>query len=272
MDSTARRSLTRSYHPGGYDPASNRLIVFGGLGGGAVVYNDVWILTDADGNGSPAWIPLNPVGSPPRAREQHRAVYDQTSNRLIVFGGIARGFSPYLTLDDVWVLTNANGLGGTPEWVQISPVGVKPQARADHSMVYDPVKNELTVFGGRYILPGTVNNRSLDDVWVLSNANGSGGTPPWSPVAPLGASPVARIDHNAALTASSDLMLMAMGTGFTRNEVATTTTPLVYLNDVWTLMSRVNALAGVPFTYNADATDPTRATCRPFRWLPLRQL
>jgi len=50
------------------------------------------------------------------AKEAHTAVYDYTSNRMIVFsGGNHDTVSP-----DVWVLTNANGLNGTPAWIQLA--------------------------------------------------------------------------------------------------------------------------------------------------------
>ena len=44
------------------------------------------------------------------------AVYDDTSNRLIVFQ------------NDVWVLVDANGIG-SPSWVQLSPTGTLPPPR-----------------------------------------------------------------------------------------------------------------------------------------------
>lgn len=52
---------------------------------------------------------LNPSGGPLAARYGHTAGYDQTTNRMIVFGGNQ--------LDDLWILTNANGNGGVPTWL-----------------------------------------------------------------------------------------------------------------------------------------------------------
>ena len=102
---------------GVYDPASNRMIVFGGRDTNGNNLNDVWVLTDANGiGGASQWINLiaNGDASSPPARSGHSAVYDAADNIMIVFGGCGGSCSP--ALNDVWVLANANGLGGTPAW------------------------------------------------------------------------------------------------------------------------------------------------------------
>lgn len=71
---------------------------------------------------APTWTQLRPTGGPPSARAEHSGVYDPTSNRMIVFGGQA-GFRFF---NDVWILANANGLGGTPMWTQLNPTGGPP--------------------------------------------------------------------------------------------------------------------------------------------------
>ncbi len=106
--------------PGVYDPASDRMIVFGGRNHNGKNLNDVWVLVNADGSGAtPQWVNLIPngaAGSPP-ARSGHSSVYDATNNRLIIFGGCSGSCVP--ALNDVWVLSNANGLGGTPVWTEL---------------------------------------------------------------------------------------------------------------------------------------------------------
>ena len=68
-------------------------------------------------------------------------------DRLIVYGGSNCASSP--SFNDVWVLTNANGVGGAPLWSQLTPVGVGPaQFRVGHGAQYDPVTNNMIVFGG----------------------------------------------------------------------------------------------------------------------------
>jgi hypothetical protein len=159
------------------------MIIFGGKISGPIS-NDVWVLTNANGlGGVPAWIPLAPTGTPPEAREMHSAVYDQTSNRMIIFGG--GGFSFH---NDVWVLTNANGLGATPAWIQLSPTGTRPPGRYLTPAAYDPNTNRMIIFGG--ILEG---GSTGNDLWVLTNANGLQATAPtWTQINPLGTPPSPR--------------------------------------------------------------------------------
>jgi len=71
---------------------------------------------------------------------------------------------------DVWVLTNANGLGGTPVWTQLAPTGSPPISNGEAATAYDPVTNHLIVYGGC-----TVGcSPALADLFVLTNANGLG--------------------------------------------------------------------------------------------------
>src|SRR5437763_675590 len=71
---------------------------------------------------APAWIQLLPSGQLPDPRAGQSAVYDSASNRMIIFGGCGFGCTP-LAPPIVWVLTNANGLGGAPVWIQLPTSG-----------------------------------------------------------------------------------------------------------------------------------------------------
>jgi murein DD-endopeptidase MepM/ murein hydrolase activator NlpD len=178
-----------------YDPSSNRLITFGGITYCCTNFNDVWVLTNANGSdGVPEWIKLNPASPQgfPAPRGRHSAVYDTGANRMIIFGGGNFTGDPSCNFcifnplfNDVWVLTNANGLGGTPTWVPLFPSGGPPAGRAGHHAVYDPASNRMTIFGGG-------NNGIMvvpNDVWVLTNANGLGGNPTWVQLDPTGQIP-----------------------------------------------------------------------------------
>ena len=140
-----------------YDPTSNRMTIFGGQNCFSTLFNDTWVLTNANGlGGTPAWTQLATVGTPPSPREISSVGYDPATNRMIVFSG---GSSAPAA--DVWVLTNANGLGGNPTWIQLSPAGTAPVPRVTHSTVYDPTTNTLIVFGGE-----TGTTPFLQDTWV----------------------------------------------------------------------------------------------------------
>lgn len=160
----------RFYHTAVYDSANSRMMLFGGLPINGCGANDLWVLSNANGvGGTPTWTQLSPSSSP-AARWGHNAVYDPKTNKMIIFGG--NGCQG--PLNDVWTLSNANGLGGTPAWTALSPTGTPPSPRAGSTMVYDPVSNELIISSGN----GT--NPAVSDLWILSNANGTGGTPVWT--------------------------------------------------------------------------------------------
>src|SRR5689334_5373273 len=73
---------------------------------------------------SSSWTQLAPSGSAPATRMTHGAVYDETHNRMILFGGMEPLFN------DTWVLVNADGTSGAPAWIQVVPTNSPPGARA----------------------------------------------------------------------------------------------------------------------------------------------
>ena len=107
---TAAGSLpgVREGHTAVYDPATNRLIIFGGTNCSGTYYNDVWILSNADGStATPSWTKVTPIGTGPIARSQATAIYDSVSNIMTVYGG---GTTSTTVFGDVWTLSNANGV------------------------------------------------------------------------------------------------------------------------------------------------------------------
>ena len=81
---------------------------------------------------------------------------------MILFGGVDA--TSYL--NEVWVLTNANGLTGTPQWIRQEPAGGLPAGRRSHFAGYSPASNRLV------IAMGETSSGIASDVWVLNNANG----------------------------------------------------------------------------------------------------
>ena len=241
----------RGRHAGFYDPATNRLVEFAGIGPSGDL-NDVWVLSNANGYGAAAWSQVIPGGTAPLPRESPSANYDPTTNRMIVFGGLKRtGFAPpYSNLNDVWVLTNANGSGGAAQWIQLNPTGTPPIGRMAHVAVYDSTTNQLLVFGGVFQNDSPTLLLTLNDVWLLRNANGLGGQPAWVQLQPDGAIPAPRFDAVAGFSASNGSMVATMG----RFDVGGSST---FLNDIWLLRPNVApAVEGQVFSYDADALDP----------------
>lgn len=159
-----------------YDDTSDRLIMFGGHVAGTTT-NDVWVLPNAFAGGSRTWIKLNPTGAVPQGRANHGAVYDSASNRLIIFGGCTGACSP--VTNDVRILEYANGLGGTPNWIQPVIGGAAPSARHNVAVGYDPTLNTLIVFGGQNGSGQISAFSTFGDTWMLTNANGLGGASQW---------------------------------------------------------------------------------------------
>lgn len=227
----------RNVHSMVVNLTNNRMIVFGGFQGGSCCteLNDVWVLSNADGlGGSSAWTQLAPTGGPPSPRAVHSAVYDAVNNRMIVYAGDAHLGFCFGAVNDVWVLTNADGTGGTPNWTQLSPTGGPPQLRVSTKAVYDSATNRMVVFGG-------INNACVggnsSDVWVLNNANGLGGTPVWTQLAPVGGPPVPYVAGHSAVYDSANNRMIVFG-GQDQNTG-------IYVNNVWVL-SNANGLGGTP--------------------------
>jgi Galactose oxidase, central domain len=176
LTSTGGPPTPRMFHSAAYDPGSNRMIVFAGASAdGGTRYNDVWVLTNANGTGgAPVWIALASAGNPPSIRSNHTAIYDVTNNRMILYGGKGSNGA----LGDVWVLSNANGLNGNPAWSEVTPAGDTVQPRWGHTSVYNSASNGMLVFSGA--------DEFIPDLYTLSNANGLSGTPTWTQLSPPG--------------------------------------------------------------------------------------
>jgi len=229
----------RGAHSAVYDPGSNTMIVYGGADGNLALSSNVLIDTNANGSGgvfAGAWSDLIVSGVFPPPRANHTAVYDQTNNRMIVFAGCGDPFCTFLPLNDTWVLTHANGLGGTPAWIELSPSGTLPNPRMYHNAVYDAANNRMIVFSGDNQVA------AFSDVWVLTNANGLGGTPAWTQVSPTGGPPDAFDSSTAVYDPVSNTMIVFGGGAF--------------VNSVWTL-SHANGLGGIPAWTNLIANGKT---------------
>jgi hypothetical protein len=231
----------RTFHVGVYDPGSNRMMVYGGRSDApSSADGNVWVLTDANGIGTPAWIELAPVGDiPPKRDVSASGTYDPSSNRLIIFGGYST-IGTYL--HDVWVLSHANGLGGTPEWTQLLPSGTAPSPRGGHSMVYDPATNRMMVFGGY-----TAGSLATNEVWVLTHANGLGGTPEWIQLSPAEPHPEARFYHSIGYNTTTNRMIALMG----RNDQLT---PYL-LSDIWVLTEANGLSSSTILSADSSSSD-----------------
>ena len=210
----------RGAHGAGYDAANDRMIVFGGDSAGCVppTFSDVWVLNGASGtHGTPAWTQLAASGSTPPGLVKSAVAYDPVRNILFVFSGNTSEGNCGGERNDVWRLSNANGLGGPAVWTQFAPPGARPAARWYSSSVYDTTSDRLTIFGGVGTCGGAFN-----DTWVVTNASTA---PAWVQLTPAGPAPSPGGQHSAVYDAADNTMTIFGGT----DNVGTP------LNTVWKL-------------------------------------
>jgi len=148
-----------------YDPATNRILLFGGLPNGTTPVNDTWAIANANGlTGSPTWQQLS-AANPPGPRFGGTGFLDALHDRLFFFGGNSNPFggAPFDN-NELWMLTG--GLAASPSWQQIVISGPSIPPIVVAGAVYDTTSNRMILFGGSSY--GVTSN----DTWVLTDANG----------------------------------------------------------------------------------------------------
>lgn len=108
--------------------------MFGGLASQGDV-NDTWAYDPA----ANLWTKLDPVGDVPPARRGHRMVFDESSGKIVLFGGTVG----YRDANDTWIYDPV-----AIEWSEATPQGELPPPRSDHAMVSDPTSGCVVIFGG----------------------------------------------------------------------------------------------------------------------------
>jgi hypothetical protein len=194
------------------------------------LFSGVFVVLFCLAGGAAAGLPDGAWGtlSPPEGRFGHAGVYDPVRDRMVFFGGTKSLSGANTTFNQVWLLD----LSTTTAWSLVATEGTPPPARYAHTMVYDPVRDRMLVFGGY------TNLVFLNDVWALS----LDGTPTWTQLSPSGGPPAIRYGHVAVYDPLGDRMLVIGGGG----------TAGAYYNDVWAL-----SLAGTPaWTQLAPANSP----------------
>lgn len=181
---------------GAFDSRRNRMIVFGASGSADAI--EAWALTLDPG---PHWARLAVAGQSPQRVTQASAIYDEASDRMLVFGGSVETLDNQPTVNTVWSLS----LGAAPAWTELHPAGELPSPRKASTAVYDSRHHRMLVFGGSPQYPEAPSD--TDRVWLLSlDAN-----PAWSSVAPVGSHPLAQREHAACYDPVHDEMIVLAG-------------------------------------------------------------
>jgi type IX secretion system substrate protein/galactose oxidase-like protein len=201
-----------------YDPVRHRLLLFGGFGGD--LRNDVWSF---DLIGSPGWMKVATIGTPPPPLSDPAAVYDPGGDRMIICSGLAAGVPGGGCYDGFNRTAYALTLSGQPEWKTLATGGY---GAAGVSAVYDSRRNRVIVFGG--LTFGCLCGSSDNDAYALD----LGATPKWShlhAIFPIGMPPPStRWEHVAVYDSLGDRMIVFGGDS--GNKCSTN-----YLSDVWSL-------------------------------------
>ncbi len=225
-----------------YDSANQQLVLFGGYGGDSSLanMNDVWVFSLAAG-GRPQWKRLSPGGTAPSARRGLQMIYDSTdtpgdfvdNGRVIIYGGT----NGSIDATGVYALTMTPG---SEAWSKLTTSGTAPTFALQHNAVYDPVRDQMLVFGGR--------NASGNLGGVMYKLEMNGGTEAWA------------VAHNGTGTSPGAREAATMIYDTTNNYVwvhsgcVGATTSCTQVNDVW----RLKDLDTTPVWENASP-----ASCSP---------
>ena len=189
------------------DPVRHRLITFGGTTPSRDdVHSDAWVVSLALPT---PWSRLVPDAERAPIRGAAGDGYDRSRSRLVVFGGSNELGG---VRNDTWVVD----LSGKLSWSPLATTGGPPPPRYWHASTWDPVRDQLLVFGG---FSGDFTNY-LADLWALSFGNG---VPTWSQLAPPGPAPSGRATPGFVYDSKRDRFLLLFGGSTT------------VLDDVWEL-------------------------------------
>ncbi len=175
-----------------YDAPRNRMVVSHGFTSQGR-FDDTWAFDLATNT----WTDITPTsGSKPLKRCLHRAVYDASGDRMLLFGGCSSGFGP-CPQGDLWAFDLKTNV-----WTELQPPGDTPSARTDPSMAYDPTGKRGILFGGR-------NSQSfLNDTWSFDVV-----AQQWTLLSVEGGPPSPRKSHDAVVDSTNGRLLMFGGTG-----------------------------------------------------------
>ncbi len=176
-----------------FDPVRDRVLAIGGYD------NPAGALALSPTNLGP-WSALL-TGDGPSGLVGHGAVYDGRRDRVLVHGGGRSSLLSYPKVPlnhDTWQL----GLAGAPHW-SLVPTGGGP-ARALFSMILDPRRDRLLLFGG---VDSALTYHN--DVWQLRLADADAA---WERLVVPGTLPPACAMHEAVYDPGRDRMLVGAGT------------------------------------------------------------
>ena len=132
---------------------------------------------------------LTAEGPAPSPRVDGTIAYDSASQRVLLFGG-----DDGAAKNDLWAYSLASR-----SWQQLAPSGAAPAPRFGHTVIFDPVRRRLVLFGGQA-------RGFFSDVWAYDVAANS-----WTQLAQEQAGPSRRYGHSAIYDAPRNRMVISHG-------------------------------------------------------------
>jgi len=174
-----------------YDSTLDCVVLFGGneryqsifFGPDPDMKDDTWIYNFTENS----WTNMNPL-TKPSARDGHSMVYDCKNNQTILFGGWDKNL---YDVGDTWIYNYSSNA-----WINMNPT-TKPNAREDHSMIYDSTHNSVILFGG-------LVGRDVDNSWWFYNYSGNS----WSRAIPI---PLSRTRHSMTYDSTHNQVILFGG-------------------------------------------------------------
>ncbi len=146
-----------------YDQARQVAVLFGGIQDGAFL-DDTWVFNGYD------WVEQHPTVRPP-PRSGAKMVYDPIRELTYLFGGSFSFETTYQIYGDMWSWDGQT-------WKQLQPASL-PLARSGAQMAFDPVRQEVVLFGGHNVAA------LLNDTWVWDGSSWSEAHPQHYPANPF---------------------------------------------------------------------------------------
>ncbi len=195
-----------------YDTESDRIVLFSGALTPYIVHNDTWIY-DYNTN---SWENVSPLAHP-GGRGAFAMVYDEESDRSILFGGVRKYYDPpepMVDWGDTWAYDS-----NTNTWENMT-LESGPRSRSIHNMAYDSESDRIILYGGFWGDSSAAGGRrALSDTWAYDyNSNN------WTEMNPI-SSPGLLYAFGMTYDTDSDRVILYGGkyksNGYTRIEKET---------------------------------------------------
>lgn len=132
---------------------------------------------------------LTASGAAPQPRFDGTIAYDAPGRQIFLFGGQGAGLQ-----NDTWVYSL-----DSQRWSELATSGSVPPARFGHTLLFDPIRRRLLLFGGQA-------SGFFSDVWALDIA-----TRVWLQLSRDDAGPSRRYGHSAIYDPIRDRMVISHG-------------------------------------------------------------